>query len=410
MSFNTLLKNYAKLTVEEGVNIKENDTLIINTPIECADFARAMAEIAYDKNTKDVIIKYNDEKFNRLRLLKASIDTLSEVPEWRSKSFNDYAREDVCVISISAGDPDAFKGVPTESISASQKAFRVAIKEYYDAMMSSKMRWCVVSVPTAPWARKVFPELTEEEAIAKLWDVIFTVVRAKNADPVAAWSSHIETLKQNLNFLNTKKFKTLHFTNSIGTDLVIELHDKHIWNGGSEKSLNGIDFNANIPTEEVFTLPKKTGVNGTVVSSKPLIYGGNLINDFTITFKDGKAVDFTAKEGYEALKDLISRDNGSCYLGEVALVPFDSAISNSNIIFYNTLFDENAACHLALGKAYPTCYEGACDLNDTELEALDINVSFEHEDFMIGTADLSIIGTTFAGEEVKIFENGNWAN
>lgn len=408
MDFNKLLNNYANLTVNQGVNLKENDTLIINCPIYCADFGRAMAEIAYDKGAKDVIIKYNDEKFNRIRLLKAPLSSLEEVPEWVAKSFNDYAREDVCVISIYAEDPDCYKGVPTEKISASQKARMQAIKTYYDAMMVNKMRWCVVSVPTAPWAKKVFPGISEEEAIEKLWKVIFNVVRADREEPVKAWGEHVDSLKKALNYLNTKKFKKLHYTNSLGTDFTLELPENHIWLGGSEESTNGTVFNANIPTEEVFTLPAKSSANGKVVSSKPLIYGGNLINNFSLTFKDGKVVDFTAEEGYDALSDLLTRDEGSSYLGEVALVPYNSPISNSNLTFYNTLFDENAACHLALGKAYPTCYEGASNLSDEELLALDINVSLEHEDFMIGTSDLSIVGTTFKGEEIQIFKDGNF--
>ncbi|MGL4772583.1 MAG: aminopeptidase [Clostridium sp.] len=408
MEFNKLLNNYANLTVNQGVNLKENDTLLINCPISCADFGRQIAEIAYKKGAKDVVLKYNDEKFNRIRLLNAPLSTLEEIPEWVSKSFNDYAKEDVCVISIYAEDPDAYKGVPTENISTSQKARMKAIKPYYDAMMINKLRWCVVSVPTEPWAKKIFPDISTEEAIEKLWKVIFNVVRADNDDPVKAWGDHVKEIKNTLKYLNSKKFKTLHYTNSLGTDFKVELHKNHKWLGGSEKSSNGTEFNANIPTEEVFTLPVKSSANGKVVSSKPLIYGGNLINNFSLTFKDGKVVDFTAEEGYEALKDLLTRDKGSSYLGEVALVPYDSPISNSNLTFFNTLFDENAACHLALGNAYPTCYEGAAGLSDEELTSLDINVSLEHEDFMIGTSDLSIVGTTFDGEEIQIFKDGNF--
>lgn len=410
MNFNTLLNNYANLTVNQGVNLKENDTLIINCPIDCANFGRQMAEIAYKKGAKDVVLRYNDEKFNRIRLLNAKTEALEEVPEWLAKSFNDYAREDVCVISIYAEDPDAYKGVPTEKIATNQRARAKAIKTYYDAMMISKIRWCVVSVPTAPWAKKIFPDVSEAEAMEKLWEVIFSVVRANNENPVEAWGNHVKSLKKSLNYLNTKKFKKLHYTNSIGTDFILELPKEHIWLGGSEESTNGTEFNANIPTEEVFTLPSRNSANGKVVSSKPLIYGGNLINNFSLTFKDGKVVDFTAEEGYDALKDLLTRDEGSSYLGEVALVPFDSPISNSNLVFYNTLFDENAACHLALGKAYPTCYEGASELNDEELLAKEINVSYEHEDFMIGTKDLKIVGTTFDGEEIELFVDGNFAN
>ncbi|MPM61463.1 Aminopeptidase 2 [bioreactor metagenome] len=228
-------------------------------------------------------------------------------------------------------------------------------------------------------------------------------------DPIEAWNEHNNNISKNLNFLNSNKLKKLHYKNSIGTDLTIELPEDHIWLGGSEKCAAGIEFNANMPTEEVYTLPKKTGINGTVVSSKPLSYGGNLIDDFSLTFKDGKVIDFTAKDGFETLKKLLDSDDGAKYLGEVALVPYDSPISNSNLIFYNTLFDENAACHLAFGKAYPTCIINGENLSDSELSKKGANDSIIHVDFMIGTKDLDIIGYTEDNTEIKIFTSGNWA-
>ena len=383
-----LLKKYARLAVEMGVNLKENDTLCINTPIETAEFARFIAEAAYAVGAKDVIVNYSDAKLNKIRLLNSSVDTLSTLPEWFGENYNYYARNGACFISISASDPDAFSGVPMENIAAYSKARSIALKEYSEAATANKVRWCVLSYPTLAWAKKVFPDATDAEALTKLGDAIISAVRVDTADPVEAWNNHNATLAKSL-------------------DLTVELPENHYWAGGSEADTKGILFNANMPTEEVFTLPKRTGVNGIVFSSKPLSYNGNLINDFSITFKDGKAIDFDAKEGKEVLSQLLDTDEGARYLGEIALVPFDSPISNSNLIFYNTLFDENAACHLAFGRAYP-CIKGSENLSEEQLKELGVNDSLIHVDFMIGTADLEVTGYTNDGTEVSVFKNGNW--
>ena len=409
MDISKMLDKYAKLAVKKGVNLQKNQVLLVNSPVECADFARAITKSAYEEGAKEVIVHYSDQNIQRLKLEHASIETLNNTPNWISESYNTYVREGCCVISISASDPDAYKNIPTEKISAFQKSRKLALKEYYDNAMSNKIRWSVVSVPTEAWALKVFKDSNPKEAVEKLWNVIFDVVRLNNDDPIKAWDEHNKNLDKKLEFLNKHKLKKLHYKNSHGTDLIIELPEDHIWLGGAEKCNSGIYFNANLPTEEVFTLPKKDGVNGTVTSSKPLSYGGNLINNFSLTFKDGKVIDYKAEEGYDALKELLDSDEGSKYLGEVALVPYDSPISNSNIIFYNTLFDENAACHLAFGKAYPTCIVNGDTLTSEELKAKGANNSIVHEDFMIGTKDLDITGYTSDNTEVKIFSNGNWA-
>ncbi len=409
MDMKKLLDKYAKLAVKKGVNLQKDQVLLVNSPIECIDFARAIAKVAYEEGAKEVIVHYGDQTLQRLKLENASIDTLKEVPNWVAESYNSYAREGCCVISISASDPDAYKGIPMDKISAYQKSRQIALKEYYEYSMANKIRWTVVSVPTEAWALKIFKDSTPEEAVEKLWNVIFKVVRLDKKDPIKAWDEHNSEIAEKLEFLNKNKFKKLHYTNSKGTNLTIELPEDHVWLGGSEKCNSGIDFNANMPTEEVFTLPKKNGVNGIVASSKPLSYGGNLINDFSLTFKDGKVVDFSAKEGYESLKNLLESDEGAKYLGEVALVPFDSPISNSNLIFYNTLFDENAACHLAFGKAYPTCLVNGDNLNQDELSQKGANNSIIHVDFMIGTNDLNIVGYTYDNKEIEVFKNGNWA-
>ncbi|MBU3134734.1 aminopeptidase [Clostridium gasigenes] len=409
MSENQILKKYATLAVKMGVNIQTHDTLVINSPIDCSEFARAIATAAYKEGAKNVVVHYNDQKMQKIILNNSSIETLSDVPNWVSESYNSYARDGANFISISSSDPDAFKGVPVEKIAATQKAKQLALKEYYEKAMSNKVRWCVLSVPSEAWASKIFPELTIEEAMEKLWSVIFSVVRVDTEDPVEAWVNHNKNLNQKISFLNKNSFETLHYKNNKGTNLTVELPTGHLWLGGGEKSTSGIEFNANMPTEEVFTLPKRDGVNGTVVSSKPLSYGGNLINDFSLTFKDGKVIDFSAKEGGDVLKQLLDSDESAKYLGEVALVPIDSPISNSGIVFYNTLFDENAACHFAFGKAYPCCLAGGTEMTDEELAKNNVNNSIIHVDFMIGTDDLEITGITKNKDSVTIFKNGNWA-
>lgn len=405
----SFLIKYASLAVNIGVNIQKDNILVISSPIETAEFARLITEEAYKSGAKDVIVHYGDQKLTKIKLENSSLETISNIPEWQAESYNYYARQEACFISISASDPDGLKGVPVEKIGASQKARTSALKEYFDNSMSNKCRWCVLSVPTLSWAKKVFPKVSDDEAMESLWDVIFKTVRVDTENPVNAWKKHNAYLEEKIKFMNNNNFKSVHLKSANGTDLNIELPEGHIWAGGSEGDVNGIPFNANIPTEEVFTLPKKTGVNGIVYSSKPLSYGGNLIDNFSITFKDGKAIDFTAETGYDVLKQMLESDEGAKYLGEVAFVPYNSPISNSKLIFFNTLFDENAACHLAFGRAYESCVKYADKYSEEELEKIGVNNSVIHVDFMIGTSDLEITGINKNGETIQIFSNGNWA-
>ncbi len=404
-----LLKKYAMLAVNTGVNIKKDNILVITSPIETAEFARLIAKEAYNFGAKEVIVHYSDQQLTKIKLENSSLETISDYPSWMAEGYNYYARQGACFISIAASDPDGLKGVSVEKIGESQKARTTALKEYYDNSMSNKCRWCVLSVPTLSWAKKVFPNLSDEKALESLWDVIFKTVRVDTKDPIKAWENHNAYLEEKIKFMNDNNFKSVHLKSSNGTDLNIELPEGHIWAGGSEEDVKGIPFNANMPTEEIFTLPKKTGVNGIVYSSKPLSYGGNLIDNFSITFEDGRAIDFTAETGYDILKQMLESDEGAKYLGEVAFVPYNSPISNSKLIFFNTLFDENAACHLAFGRAYESCVKNADKYSEEELEKMGVNNSVIHVDFMIGTSDLEITGINKNGETIKIFSNGNWA-
>ena len=405
-----LLKKYARLVVRVGVNLQDDQILVINSPLECAEFARLIAAEAFEAGAHDVVVSWGDEELARIRYAGGRKEIFTEFPEWRVRFYQDYAEQGAAFVSIAARNPEIFKDIEQEKLTLSAQAAGAALLEYRARLMNNENTWCVVSVPTAGWAKKVFPELGEEEAKASLWQEIFRTVRIEpETDPAEAWKEHIATLQKAAEFLNKQNFKALHYKHNHGTDFTAELPEGHIWAGGAEKAATGVTFAANMPTEEVYSLPLREGVNGTVYASKPLIYNGNRIANFHLTFKEGRVVDFGAEVGEETLKELINMDEGSHYLGEVALVPYDSPISNSGILFYNTLFDENAACHLALGKAYPTCLEGGEKMDSVTLLQHGVNDSLVHEDFMIGTADLSIVGITREGEKVEIFRNGNFA-
>ena len=405
-----LLKKYAELVVKVGVNLQPDQLLVINSPIECAEFARLIAKAAFEAGAHDVVVSWGDEELAHIRYAGGKKEIFTEFPEWKVRFYQDYAEQGAAFVSIAARNPEIFKDIEPEKLTLAAQAAGAALLEYRARLMNNENTWCVVSVPTAGWAQKVFPGLAEEEAQARLWQEIFHTVRIEpDKDPAEAWKKHIATLQKAAEFLNKKNFKVLHYKNSLGTDLTVELPEGHIWAGGAEKAATGVTFAANMPTEEVYSLPLREGVNGVVYASKPLIYNGNRIENFHLTFKEGRVVDFGAEIGEETLKELISMDEGSHYLGEVALVPYDSPISQSGILFYNTLFDENAACHLALGKAYPTCLKGGEKMDSVTLLQHGVNDSLVHEDFMIGTADLSIVGTTQEGEEVEIFRDGNFA-
>ena len=369
----------------------------------------ALTSEAYDVGAYDVAVNWNDEEFSHIRFQKANAERFREFPSWRKAFYDEHAAQGAAFISIAASDPDLYSDIdPKRLTEASQTAGR-ALMDYRTRLMSNKNTWCVVSVPTTAWARKVFPNCSDAEAVERLWGEILSAVRvSEHEDAVSAWRTHIDVLQKRTAFLNSQAFTELHYWNHLGTDLRIELPKGHIWMGGAEKSAEGTLFAANLPTEEVYTLPKRDGVNGTVAASKPLHYNGNLISGFTLTFEAGQVVSYKAEQGEEHLKELLHTDEGASFLGEVALVPYDSPISQSGILFYNTLFDENASCHLAFGKAYPTCIKGGESMTEDELRQHGVNHSLVHEDFMIGTKDLTVVGRTSSGESVTIIEHGDF--
>lgn len=407
-TFNQNLEKYADLAVRVGVNIQKGQTLVVNAPISTADFVRQVAKSAYEAGAKNVHVEWNDDQLTRTKFDLAPDEAFTEYPVWKAKGFEEMAEGGAAFLSIVASNPDLLKGVDPNRIAAAQKAAGQAMEKYRSYAQADKISWCVIAVPSKEWAAKVFPDLTEEEQTSKLWDAIFQATRSDLEDPVQAWREHNATLHSKVDYLNNKKYKTLHYK-APGTDLKVDLPEKHLWIGGGGQNEKGVPFVANMPTEEVFTTPQKDGVNGVVTSSKPLSYGGNLIENFTLTFENGRIIDVKAEAGEDTLKRLVETDEGSHYLGEVALVPHNSPISNTNIIFFNTLFDENASNHFAIGNAYAFCIEGGKTMSKEDLAKNGANSSITHVDFMVGSAEMDIDGITADGTVEPLFRNGSWA-
>ena len=404
---NQLQTEYAELLVKSGVNIQPGQKLFIRCPVEGAQVARLCAKAAYEAGCSEVIMEWNDDEITRLKYLNAADEVFDSVHQWRADMYNTLAEPNTAWLAIYAEDPENLKGVNPDRITRSEINWGKAIEPGRERMMRNELPWCVGSIPTAAWAKAVFPDKDEEDAIACLWAEIFKACRV-GGDAIADWKTHSDEVAEHVTKLNELKFKTLKYKNSAGTDVTVELPEGHFWAGGEEKTAGGMTFSANIPTEEVFTLPKRDSINGTIVATKPLCHNGTVIEGIRFEVKDGKIIEAHADTGEDVLKDAIKVDEGASYFGEVALVPYDSPISNSDVLFLNTLFDENASCHFAFGEAYPLI-EGADKMTKEELQACGVNFSMTHVDFMVGSADLEIIGTTHDGREIPVFKNGNFA-
>ncbi len=406
-----MLWQYARLVVGVGVNLQKGQRLVISCPVDRADFGRLLTTAAYDRGAKDVIINWTDDYCSRERWLRADDSLFDGVYPWDAEKLNTFGKEGAAYIAIAASNPENLKGVDPERLRRYKIGSKRDLKDFEDLEMSNGFPWCVVSVPVKAWAEKVFPGIPEDEAMEKLWTAIFEMVHiTKDEDAVEIWRKHCENLEHRAKMLNSFNLKEVHYKNSMGTDLTVELPENHRWLGGVETLKSGLRFVANMPTEEVFSAPKRTGVNGVLYSSKPLALNGNVIDGIRFEFKDGKIISAKADKGEDILISTLDTDENSRYLGEIALVPYDSPISNSGITFYNTLFDENASCHFAFGEAYHSSIEGGNNMTEAELFERGINATAGvHVDFMVGTNDLSIKGKTSDGEEVVIFENGNFA-
>lgn len=406
--FETYFDQYASLAVKVGVNIQQGQTLVINATLNAADFVRKVAEKAYEAGAKNVHVEWSDEALTRIKYDMAPDEAFKEYPMWKAKGYEELAEQGAAFMSIKPSNPDLLKGVDPQRISDANKVAGEAMKTYRQYAMSDKISWCVIAVPSPEWAAKVFPDLPEAEQMNALWDAIFRATRADLSDPVQAWEQHLQTLNEKMEYLNEKRYRKLHYK-APGTDLTIELPEKHLWVSGGSVNEKGDRFVANIPTEEVFTAPAKDGVNGVVRSTKPLSYSGNLIENFELKFENGRVVDCSAESGEEILKRLLDTDEGARRLGEVALVPHQSPISQSELIFFNTLFDENASNHIALGQGYAFCIDDGKTMKPEELEQQGLNQSITHVDFMIGSADMDIDGETADGRLEPVFRKGNWA-
>ena len=400
------LQQYARLLLQEGVNLQQDQLLVINGDVENKDFVYIVVEEAYALGAKDVHINWRSTITAKSRLTHAKDTVLANPAPWIADMYHHIVDSNACILSLISANPFAYEGVPSEKIALSSRSMSKLTKFYHEAIMDSSLTWCVASVATLTWANLLGYEGDDNEKVNHLWNTIFTLCRMKNVSEDESFSTHLNRLAQRTATLNDLQLVSLHYTCSNGTDLTIALPEGHLWLGGKEASKKGIIFDANIPTEEVFTAPHYAGANGTVYSTKPLIYDGNQIEEFYFTFKDGKVVDYGAKEGKEYLTNLIETDENSCYLGEVALVDHYSPISQSNMIFFETLYDENASCHLALGAAYPTCLENSDGMSQEELRNHGLNTSLAHTDFMIGHEHMTIIGLTKDGKEVPIMIDG----
>ena len=404
------LEEYAKLLIEVGLNVQKGQDVVINSPVDCADFARMCVKAAFAVGARDVNVFWRDDVVAREHWLHADDEVFDEFPAWLAERNIGFAKKNCAWMNISATDPENLKGVDPDRISRFNKVNSVAMREFRTMSMNDEFPWCIASLPVKSWAKKVFPDCDESTAMNKLLDAILSAVRITgDGKAVEKWREHCDFIDRQAKKLNDLNFTELHYTNSLGTDLHIKLPEGHIWTGGADNSKSGIRFVANMPTEEIFTAPMRTGVDGIVYASKPLCIDGNLVENFHLVLKEGKIVEVHAQKGEDFLKKAIATDENSCYLGEVALVPYDSPISNSGLLFYNTLFDENASCHLAFGAAYPSCIQNGGKMTTEELLAHGLNDSNEHCDFMVGTSDLRIVGKTHDGKEITVFDNGNFA-
>lgn len=403
---NELYKKYAKILLEYGVNLQKGQPLLISFPVEAIEFVRVLTQTACEMGTNDIYFDFDDAYLKHSLLEHIDTEQLDLSQFYNKKIFDEYAKKNAAILMLYADESDLMQDIDEEKLSSTSKTFRISRPLYKKMQANSEIAWCIASVATTTWAKKVFPN--DNQALEKLWKTVFDCCLISTNDPSLSWHQKLQALEQKSSILNNLRLKSLHYQNSLGTDLYIALSDKHIWVSGGEKLPDGRSYVANIPTEEIFTSPNKFGTNGVVYSSKPLVYNGGIIDDIKLVFKDGKVVEAYSKSNQKLLNSIINLDHNMDYLGEVALVDYNSPISNSGLIFYETLYDENAACHLALGTGFPTCILNGTNLNLDEKEKIGLNYSNGHVDFMIGTSDLKIIGKTINDEEVSIFENGNF--
>lgn len=402
------LKNYARLIVRTGAAVQKGQSVIISAELDQPRFVELLVEECYEAGAEDVRVEWSHQPLRLLNVKYRSAEALGRMEDWERAKLLHRAETLPAVIYLESQDPDGLDGMDQEKWSRATQIRWKVIKPIRDSM-ENKYQWCIAAVPGLEWAKKVFPELSDNEAIEKLWEAILYTSRA-DGDAIDAWRRHNEELKSRCEYLNSLKLLSLHYSSANGTNFTVGLIPQAQFLAGAEKTLgSSITYNPNIPSEEVFTSPMKGKAEGIVYSTRPLSYRGVMIENFSIRFENGRAVEAHAEKNEEALKTLIAMDEGSAMLGECALVPYDSPIRNSGIMFYNTLFDENAACHLALGDGFTSCIRDYENYSLEQCRELGINNSMVHEDFMIGSEDLDITGVTEDGREIPVFRKGNWA-
>lgn len=404
----TILKKYARLIAKVGANVRKGQGVMLNIDVGQAPFAALVAEECYRLGAKWVELNWSYQPMTKLDYRFRTLRTLSQVPAYKEEKMKMYTEELPCMIHILSEDPDGLKGINQEKMQKSSVARYKVLKKYNDAM-ENRYQWTIAAVPSPEWAAKVFPGLRKSAAVERLWEAILRTVRVDaDNDPVTAWEEHNRQFAARSDELNAAKYDYLEYKSANGTDFRVWLNDRGVWKGGGDVTLGGIYHNPNLPTEEIFTTPMKGRAEGRLVSTKPLSYQGQLIEDFYIDFKDGKAVAWKAAKNEGLLEKMITMDEGAAYLGEVSLVPWDSPVNRAGILFYNTLFDENACCHFALGRGFADCLEGYESMTKQQQTDAGVNDSMIHVDFMVGAADLSVTGWK-DGKATPIFVNGTWA-
>ncbi|MBQ8309270.1 MAG: aminopeptidase [Clostridia bacterium] len=404
----TQLKKYAKLLARVGLNVKKGQTVFIGAELDQPEFVTMVVEECYKAGASEVYVEWTHQPVEKLSAENRTLESLSQLKPWAKAKWEFKAENYSCRLFIESEDPDGMNGIDQEKMSAARRAIYPQVKPYRLAL-ENRHQWCIAAVPGKAWAKKVFPDLPERKAIEEMWKVILKTSRADGKNPVQAWKEHNADLDKRCAYLNGLGLKYLEYKSANGTDLKVELNEDGIFCGGKEKTLKGRIFNPNIPTEEVFTSPKAGAAEGIVYSTKPLSYMGELIENFSLRFENGKVTEVKAEKGEALLKQMVSMDEGAGMLGECALIPFESPINQSGVLFFNTLFDENASCHFALGHGFNECLKGYEKYTDEECKKRGINDSMIHVDFMIGARDTSIVGVTKTGERIQIFENGTWA-
>lgn len=402
------LRRYAKLLAKTGINVQKGQWVIVQAELDQPEFVEMVVEELYRAGAGDVRVEWSHLPVTKMHYKYQTTERLSRTEKWEIEKWELKKKELPAMLYLESSDPDGLKGVDQDKFTAVRSARTKVIKPYRDDM-DNKYQWCIAAVPGKAWAKKVFPELNVNQAVEKLWDAILSASRADGPDPIREWMRHNDNIAKRCDYLNRLGLTSLEYKSSNGTDFKVGLIDGALFMGGGEESLKGRYFNPNIPSEEIFISPKAGDAEGIVYSTKPLSYQGELIENFSVRFAGGKVVEVKAEKNVELLEKMISMDEGAKMLGECALIAYDSPINNSGILFYNTLFDENASCHLALGHGFTNCVRGYENMTKDELTKKGINDSVIHVDFMIGSKDLDVFGITKNGERVQIFKNGNWA-